>query len=80
MGTELATTPQEMNFFFRVMMYMGVLKFPRIRMYWNYRTRIAVIADAMALNRFFKLRAAIPITDETAPTLKVPRSFGKCAL
>lgn len=62
-GSVLGTTPQEMKVFFGMMMYMAVLKFPRIRMYWNPRTRIAVIADAMPINRFFKLRSAVHITD-----------------
>ncbi|KAL1440946.1 hypothetical protein MTO96_008992 [Rhipicephalus appendiculatus] len=66
-GSELSTTPQEIRVFIGIMMYMAVLKFPRIRMYWQQRTRIAVIADAMNLNRFFKLRTAVHITDASGP-------------
>lgn len=52
-GAELGTTPQEIRVFFGIVMYMAVVKFPRIRMYWQQRTRIAVVADAMNLKIFF---------------------------
>lgn len=76
-GAELGTTPQELRVFFGIMMYMAVLKFPRIRMYWQKRTRIAVIADAMNVNRFFKLRAAVHITDGSGPAPNNTDKFRK---
>lgn len=66
-GTELLCSVQEMKLFFGILIYMGVLKFPRARMYWQSGTRISAIADAMAVNRFFKLRSALHITDQNEP-------------
>ncbi|KAL1462085.1 hypothetical protein MTO96_027313 [Rhipicephalus appendiculatus] len=65
-GVELNCTKNEMKVFFGILMYMGVLKFPRGRMYWQAGTRIPAIADTMAVNRFFKLRSALHITDQNA--------------
>ncbi|KAG0410886.1 hypothetical protein HPB47_011992 [Ixodes persulcatus] len=76
-GTELGTTPQEMKLFWRVMMYMAMLKFLRIIMYWQQRMRIAVVADTMSLNRFFKLRLAVHVTDANCRDSKSPDKFGK---
>ncbi|KAH9375306.1 hypothetical protein HPB48_009174 [Haemaphysalis longicornis] len=64
---ELGTTPQEIRAFFGITMYMAVLKFPTIRMYWQQRTWIAVVADAMNLNRFSKLRTTVGITGASGP-------------
>lgn len=76
-GAELGTTPQELRVFFGIMMYMAVLKFPRIRMYWQQRTRIAVIADGMNLNRSFKLHTAVHITDASGPAPNNTDKFWK---
>lgn len=57
----------EIKVFFGILMYMGVLKFPRVRMYWQGGTRIPAIADSMPVNRFFKLRSALHITDQNMP-------------
>ncbi|KAG0413544.1 hypothetical protein HPB47_009313, partial [Ixodes persulcatus] len=76
-GTEPGTTPQEMKQFWGVMMYMALLKFPRIRIYWQQRARIAVVADTMSLDRFFKLRSAVHVTDANSQDSKSPDKFWK---
>ncbi|XP_075721839.1 uncharacterized protein LOC142765148 [Rhipicephalus microplus] len=40
-GTVLATTKEEIKVFFGILMLMGVLKYPRVRMYWQAATRIS---------------------------------------
>jgi len=52
-----STNIQEMKEFVGMHLVMGALKFPRIRMYWEYNTRINMIADTMNRNRFFSLRS-----------------------
>lgn len=64
---ELVTTKEELQVFFGILMLMGILKFPRVRMYWQTSTRIPAIADAMTAKRFFKIRLALHITDSNAP-------------
>ncbi|XP_042143406.1 piggyBac transposable element-derived protein 3 [Ixodes scapularis] len=74
-GTELGTTEEEIKVFFGMLMLMGVLKFPRVRMYWTTATRIPAIAEAMSAKRFFKIGAALHISDSNAP--RDPNSQGK---
>lgn len=66
-GIELTATTQEIKVFIGIMIRMAVLKFPRIRMYWQEDTRIPCIAEAMTSKRFFKLRAALHVTGVDAP-------------
>ncbi|XP_072141061.1 piggyBac transposable element-derived protein 2-like isoform X2 [Dermacentor andersoni] len=64
---DLVTTKEELKVFFGILMLMGVLRFPRVRMYWQTSTRIPTIADAMSAKRFFKIRVAIHIAESKAP-------------
>ncbi|KAG0442393.1 hypothetical protein HPB47_015723 [Ixodes persulcatus] len=66
-GTNLGTTPEEIKTFFGMMMIMGTLKFPRIRMYWQPATQIPSVSEAMGVNRFFKLRSALHVTETSSP-------------
>lgn len=78
-GVELNTTSAEIKVFTDIMIRIGFLKFPRIRMYWQEGTRIPRIADVMTSKRFFKLRAALHVTDGNAP-LDLPKDkFWKVA-
>ncbi|KAH8022946.1 hypothetical protein HPB51_006376 [Rhipicephalus microplus] len=74
-GTVLATTKEEIKVFFGILMLMGVLKYPCVRMYWQAATRIPAIADAMGVKRFFKIRGALHITDANAE--RDPNSLDK---
>lgn len=42
-------------------MMMGVLKYPRIGMYWENKFRVNIIADTMSRNRFYSIRQHIHI-------------------
>ncbi|KAG0416758.1 hypothetical protein HPB47_006164 [Ixodes persulcatus] len=66
-GTNLGTTPEEIKTFFGMMMIMGTLKFSRIRMYWQPATQIPSVSEAMGVNRFFKLRSALHVTETSSP-------------
>jgi len=46
----------EMRQLFALHIFIGILKFPRLRLYWRDTTRVPIIADTMAINRFMKLR------------------------
>ncbi|XP_037275023.2 piggyBac transposable element-derived protein 3 [Rhipicephalus microplus] len=65
-GAILGTTPEEVKTFFGMLMIMGTLKFPRIRMYWNPATQIQSVSEAMSVNRFFRLRSALHVTEPDA--------------
>ncbi|XP_065289748.1 piggyBac transposable element-derived protein 3-like [Dermacentor albipictus] len=62
-GAILGTTPEEIKTFFGMLLIMGTLKFPRIRMYWSPATQIPSVSGAMSVNRFFRLRSALHVTE-----------------
>lgn len=49
------TSSNEIKVFVGVHLLMGVINFPRVRMYWQFKYRITVIADAITRNRFFQM-------------------------
>ncbi|KAH7979204.1 hypothetical protein HPB49_008633 [Dermacentor silvarum] len=59
------------------MMRMAVLKYPRIRMYWQEDTKVPTIADTMSCKRFFKLGAMLHVTDVNSPRDPTPDKFWK---
>jgi len=65
----IATNPREMKIFLDIHLFMGVFGSPRIRMNWEQKSRISVIANNMTRNRFFELRSNFHIMDNnTVPT------------
>eukprot|EP00102_Acyrthosiphon_pisum_P021760 XP_016658970.1 PREDICTED: piggyBac transposable element-derived protein 3-like isoform X2 [Acyrthosiphon pisum] len=68
------TNSKEMKIFVGIHLYMGVLNLPRIRMYWEQKSRINTIADNMTRNRFFELRFNFHVIDNnTIPTNNTDR-------
>lgn len=58
-----ATNPNEMKKFVGIMIMMGNLQYPRVRLYWDSKLGIPFISQCMTLNRFFKLRNCVHIVD-----------------
>lgn len=73
-GAELSTTPQELRVFFGIMMYMAVLKFPRIRLF-KLRTAVHITnASGPAANntdKFWKVRPLVDVVREQCLQLNV---------
>jgi len=68
------TNSKEIKIFVGIHLYMGVLNFPRIRMYWEQKSRINTIANNMTRNRFFELRFCYHVIDNnTIPTNNIDR-------
>lgn len=59
----IKTTASEMKVFVRIHTMIGILSFPRTRMYWENEFRINLIADNMSRNRFFELRTHFHVID-----------------
>jgi len=64
-GKPLSLTVDQMKKFIGINFLMSVLKFPRIKMYWQKKTRISVIADAMSRDMFSVIIASLKVFDES---------------
>ena len=64
-GQSLMTNANEIEVLIEMHIKMGTLGFPRVKMYWSGKkgTRIPAIADAMPVNRFFKLHSHLHLVD-----------------
>lgn len=62
-----------------IMLMMGNLGFPRLRLYWDPLFRIPLIADNMQINRFFKLRQSLHVGVKYCLMLK-QTDFGRSGL
>ena len=60
-GRSLGTTPEEIRKFIGINIMMGKLKYPRIRIYRNKSTGVAVIKKAMGHDRYYKLRSHLKV-------------------
>ncbi|KAL4084869.1 hypothetical protein QTP88_027748 [Uroleucon formosanum] len=52
----LVYTSVEIKQFIGVQMYMGIVKMPSYRMFWNNHTHFSTVSDVMARNRFDNIR------------------------
>ena len=64
-GQSLMTNANEIEVLIGMHIKTGTLGFSRVKMYWSGKkgTRIPAIADAMPVNRFFKLRLHLHLVD-----------------
>ncbi|KAE9528804.1 hypothetical protein AGLY_012379 [Aphis glycines] len=61
--TWIETNSRKMKIFVGVHLLMGVFGLSRIRMYWEQKSRINIVADNITRNRFFELRSNFYIMD-----------------
>uniref|UniRef100_A0A3P8S7U4 PiggyBac transposable element-derived protein domain-containing protein n=1 Tax=Amphiprion percula TaxID=161767 RepID=A0A3P8S7U4_AMPPE len=59
----IKTSPDEIEDFLAVLLFMGVFTFPAIEDYWHHKPRFNVIADIMPRKRFTLLRRFIHFKD-----------------
>lgn len=60
-GKSLNLTLTEVKVWLGINFIMSSLQYPKIRMYWEKRFRVNVIADAMSRDRFFTLRNSFKV-------------------
>ncbi|XP_027227759.2 uncharacterized protein [Penaeus vannamei] len=63
-GACINTNSKEIATFIGMTFAMSIIKMPRIRMYWQSKTRIPWIADKMARDRFFRLRHSLKVIND----------------
>lgn len=69
-GTSLNTTPQEIEQYFGIHMFMSIIKMPSYRMFWSDNTRFPPVFETMPRNRYDVLRTNFHISDND---LMLPR-------
>lgn len=60
-GKSLNLNLFELNVWLGISFVMSALQFPKIRMYWEIKWRVPLIADAMSRDRYFTLRSSIKV-------------------
>lgn len=58
-GRSINITNRELYIYIGITFIMGALNFPSLRMYWEMKWRVPVIADNMSRNRFLLIRNSI---------------------
>ncbi|XP_063388185.1 piggyBac transposable element-derived protein 2-like [Cydia fagiglandana] len=58
-GRNLLLTAEELCVYLGITLVMATIDYPNIRMYWEKKWRVAVVADNMARNRFLALRNSL---------------------
>ena len=55
-GRSHNTNSNEIEQYIGILLMMGIIKLPQYRMYWSTGTRIPIVATAMSVNRFDKIK------------------------
>lgn len=62
-----------------IIMYMGIVQLPQRRMYWSPKTRVDIIANAMAVNRFDEIISILHYNDNSSiPTDPKSPEYDRC--
>ncbi|CAK6972417.1 piggyBac transposable element-derived protein 2-like isoform X2 [Scomber scombrus] len=62
-GDPIKTSPEEIDRFLMILLFMSVFNFPSLEDYWHHESRFNVIADVMPRKRFQQLRRFIHFND-----------------
>lgn len=63
LGDPIKTSPEEIEDFLSILLFMGVFNFPAMEDYWHHESRFDLIADIMPKKRFHLLRRFIHFND-----------------
>ncbi|KAL7405160.1 hypothetical protein ABVT39_024706 [Epinephelus coioides] len=75
LGDPIKTSPEEIEDFLAILLFMGVFNFPAIDDYWDLESRFDVIADTMSKKRFKLLRRFIHFNDNQQCDLSADRFY-----
>ncbi|XP_032436485.1 piggyBac transposable element-derived protein 2-like [Xiphophorus hellerii] len=63
LGDPIKTSPEEIEHFLAILLFMGVFNFPSLEDYWHHESRFDLITDIMPRRRFQLLRRYIHFND-----------------
>lgn len=58
-----SVTDNEMTQFIGILIFMGIVQMPDMRMYWAEGTRLPTVADIFSRNRFFEILSNLHFND-----------------
>lgn len=64
-GIVLGTNINEIELFISILLQMGIVKMPNIKLYWSNECRYTPIADHMSRNRFYQILKYFHLSDNT---------------
>lgn len=73
-GKSINISLRELKVWIGINCVMSALQYPKIRMYWEKKWRVPIIADAMARDRFFVIRKSIKVVYDNDITDEQKRS------
>lgn len=68
-------TSNEIRTVFALHIFMGILKYPRIKMYWRSGIAPIIIRKSMSCDRFLELRRALHFVDESLVVSKTDKMY-----
>ena len=71
-------TVEDIKKAFGIVLYMGILKLPNRRMYWQNNTRVDIIANTMGVNRFAKIMQLLHYNDNNLIPAGNSEDYNKC--
>lgn len=76
-GIELKCTTDEMRRYIGILLYLGVVKLPQMRMAWSTELNLAAITDALSRSRFDKIKESIHFSDKSKQPEKGDPNYDK---
>jgi hypothetical protein len=55
----ITTSPNEIEKFLGILLWMSIIRQPNTRRYWSPQTRVSKVADVMPVNRFEKIKRCL---------------------
>lgn len=77
-GKAVEITVEDIKKAFGIVLYMGILKLPNRRMYWQNSTRVDIIANTMGVNQFAKIMELLHYNDNNLIPANNSEEYNKC--
>ncbi|XP_053968363.1 uncharacterized protein LOC128869787 [Anastrepha ludens] len=76
-GIELKCTVEDIKRYIGILLYMGVLKLPQLKMAWSKDLNLTAITDSMPRGKFEKIKQCLHFNDNTKQSKKGDLNYDK---